>query len=156
MLAGRAGQLSGDAATLARRRYLAAHPSAAAFVDFTDFAFFRIAPSGLHLVAGFGRIIDLKPAQFLTDISDAAELLEAEPSAVEHMNDDHREAMNLYATKLLGAEAADWRCTGCDLEGMDMQAEGRTLRLEFPERVKTGAELRKILVRLAADARAKG
>jgi heme iron utilization protein len=155
MLAGRAEQLSGEAASLARRRYLAAHPSAEAFVDFTDFAFFRIAPSGLHLVAGFGRIIDLKPAQFLTDISDAADLLEAEASAVEHMNEDHREAMNLYATKLLGAEAADWRCSGCDPDGMDMQAEGRTLRLDFPERVRTGAELRKILVGLAADAQAK-
>jgi putative heme iron utilization protein len=155
MVAGRAEELSGEAATLARRRYLAAHPSAEAFVDFKDFAFFRIAPSGLHLVAGFGRIIDLMPAQFLTDISDAADLLEAEASAVEHMNEDHREAMGLYATKLLGAEAADWRCTGCDPEGMDMQAEGQTLRLEFPERVKTGTELRKMLVRLAGEARAK-
>jgi heme iron utilization protein len=155
MVAGRAEQLSGEAASLARRRYLAAHPSAEAFVDFTDFAFFRITPSGLHLVAGFGRIIDLKPAQFLTDISDAADLLETEASAVEHMNEDHREAMNLYATKLLGAEAAGWRCSGCDPDGMDMQAEGRTLRLEFPERVRTGAELRKMLVRLAADAWAK-
>jgi len=155
MVAGRAEELSGEAAALARRRYLAAHPAAEAFVDFKDFAFFRIAPSGLHLVAGFGRIIDLKPEQFLTDIADASDLLEAEASAVEHMNEDHREAMNLYATKLLGAEAADWHCTGCDPEGMDMQAEGRTLRLEFPERVKTGAELRKILVRLAGEARAR-
>jgi heme iron utilization protein len=155
MVAGRAEELSGEAAALARRRYLAAHPSAEAFVDFKDFAFFRIAPSGLHLVAGFGRIIDLKPEQFLTDIADASDLLDAEASAVEHMNEDHREAMNLYATKLLGAEGADWRCTGCDPEGMDMQAEGRTLRLEFPERVRTGTELRKILVRLAGEARAK-
>jgi putative heme iron utilization protein len=155
MVAGRAEELAGAGASLARRRYLAAHPSAEAFVDFKDFAFFRIAPSGLHLVAGFGRIIDLTPAQFLTDISDAAELLDAEASAVEHMNEDHREAMGLYATKLLGAEAADWRCTGCDPEGMDMQAEGQTLRLEFPERVKTGTELRKMLVRLAGEARAK-
>jgi putative heme iron utilization protein len=155
MVAGRAEELADDAVTLARRRYLAAHPSAEAFVDFKDFAFFRIAPSGLHLVAGFGRIIDLKPEQFLTDISDAADLLEAEGGAVEHMNEDHREAMNLYATKLLGAEAADWRCTGCDPEGLDMQAEGRTLRLEFPERVRTGTELRKILVRLAGEARAR-
>jgi putative heme iron utilization protein len=155
MVAGRAEELRDDAAALARRRYLAAHPSAEAFVDFKDFAFFRIAPSGLHLVAGFGRIIDLKPAQFLTDISDAADLLEAEGSAVAHMNEDHREAMNLYATRLLDAEAADWRCTGCDPEGLDMQAEGRTLRLEFPERVRTGTELRKILVRLAGEARAR-
>lgn len=155
MVAGRAEELADGAAAVARRRYLAAHPSAEAFVDFKDFAFFRIAPSGLHLVAGFGRIIDLKPAQFLTDISDAADLLEAEASAVEHMNEDHREAMNLYATRLLNAEAADWRCTGCDPEGMDMQAEGWTLRLEFPDRVGTGTELRKMLVRLAGEARAK-
>ena len=155
MVAGRAEELAGGAASLARRRYLAKHPSAEAFADFNDFAFFRIAPSGLHLVAGFGRIIDLKPAQFLTDISDAADLLEAEAGAVEHMNEDHREAMNLYATRLLGAGAAEWRCTGCDPEGLDMQAEGQTLRLEFPERVRTGTELRKILVRLAGEARAR-
>src|SRR5947199_4507677 len=44
MLAGRAEELSGEAAALARRRYLAAHPAAEAFVEFKDFAFFRIAP----------------------------------------------------------------------------------------------------------------
>jgi heme iron utilization protein len=155
MVAGRAEELPGGDAALARRRYLAAHPSAEAFVDFKDFAFFRIVPSGLHLVAGFGRIIDLKPAQFLTDMSGADDLLAAEEGAVAHMNEDHREAMNLYATKLLAANAADWRCTGCDPEGVDMQAEGATLRLEFPERVKSGNELRKMLVRLAGEARAK-
>jgi heme iron utilization protein len=155
MVAGRAEELFGEDAALARRRYLAAHPSAEAFADFTDFGFFRIAPSGLHLVAGFGRILDLKPAQFLTDLSDTADLLTAEEGAVAHMNEDHRDAMNLYATKLLSAEAADWRCTGCDPEGMDMQADGATLRLEFPERVKNGTELRKMLVRLAGEARAK-
>lgn len=155
MVAGRAEELSGEAAALARRRYLAAHPSAEGFADFKDFAFFRIAPSGLHLVAGFGRIVDLEPTKFLTDLSDAAGLLEAEASAVEHMNQDHLEAMNLYATRLLGSDAGDWRCTGCDPEGMDLQADNRTLRLEFPERVRTGAELRQMLVRLAGEARAK-
>src|SRR5947199_3423787 len=80
-LAGRAEEAAGDVAADFRRRYLNAHPSAEAFVDFRDFSFFRIRPSGLHLVAGFGRIIDLKPEQFLTDISDAAALLEAEQGA---------------------------------------------------------------------------
>src|SRR3954449_2551040 len=146
MLAGRAEEAAGEAAEILRRRYLAAHPSAEVFVDFKDFSFFRIAPSGAHLVAGFGRIIDLKPPQFLTDIGDAAGLLEAEQGAVAHMNEDHREAMNLYATRLLGAESADWRCTGCDPDGMDMHADGETLRLDFPERVTSGTELRKMLV----------
>ena len=84
-----------------------------------------------------------------------AALIEAEQGAIEHMNADHREAMNLYATKLLGAESADWRCTGCDPEGMDMQAGQATLRLDFPARVTGPGDLRKMLVQLANEARAK-
>jgi hypothetical protein len=155
MLAGRAEQAGAAELELARRRYLNAHPSAAAYADFGDFAFFRIGPTGTHLVAGFGRIIDLKPEQFLTDISDAAALIEAEQGAIEHMNEDHREAMNLYATRLLGAGPADWRCTGCDPEGIDMQAGSATLRFDFPARVTGPGDLRKVLVQLANEARAK-
>ncbi|MDR3484579.1 MAG: pyridoxamine 5'-phosphate oxidase family protein, partial [Bradyrhizobium sp.] len=86
MLSGRAEEVSSPDLEIVRRRYLNAHPSAEAFVNFKDFSFFRIKPSGTHLVAGFGRIVDLKPERFLTDISDAAALLEAEQGAVEHMN----------------------------------------------------------------------
>jgi heme iron utilization protein len=154
MLAGRAGEANGDDVGILRRRYLNAHPSAEAFVDFKDFSFFRIRPTGAHLVAGFGRIVDLNPLQFLTDISDAQALLEAEQGAIDHMNADHRDAMNLYATRLLGADAADWRCTGCDPDGIDMQAGTTTLRLDFPRRIVTPAALRQMLKEFADQARA--
>jgi putative heme iron utilization protein len=154
MLAGRAEEAGTEDAAILRRRYLNAHPSAEVFVDFKDFSFFRIRPQGAHLVAGFGRIVDLTPEQFLTDISDAGALLEAEQGAIEHMNADHLEAMNLYATRLLGASDADWRCTGCDPEGIDMAAGARVLRLEFPRRIDTSAALRQILRELAEQARA--
>lgn len=154
MLAGHAEEVSGDDQTILRRRYLSAHPSAEAFVDFKDFSFFRIRPSGAHLVAGFGRIVDLSAAEFLTDISDARALLEAEQGAIDHMNADHREATNLYATRLLGAGPADWRCTGCDPDGIDLQAGTKTLRLDFPRRIVTPAALRQMLKELADQARA--
>jgi putative heme iron utilization protein len=154
MVAGRAEE-AGAERDLLHRRYLNVHPSAETFVDFKDFSFFRIRSSGAHLVAGFGRIVDLGPEQFLTEVGDAASLIEAEQGAIEHMNDDHREAMDLYATKLLGAEAADWRCTGCDPEGFDMQAGATILRLQFPARVTGPGELRKMLVKLVEEARAK-
>ena len=155
MLAGRAEQADGDDLGILRRRYLNAHPSAEVFVNFKDFSFFWIRPRAAHLVAGFGRILDLKPEQFLTDISDAGALLEAEQGAIDHMNADHRDATKLYATRLLGAEPADWRCTGCDPLGLDLQAGTKTLRLDFPERVTGPEELRKMLVNLADEARAK-
>lgn len=155
MLAGRAEPAGDDDKPLLRRRYLNAHPSAEAFAEFNDFSFFRIRPTGMHLVAGFGRIVDLAPERFLTDLTDAAPLLQAEQEAIDHMNADHREAMNLYATRLLGAEPADWRCTGCDPGGIDMQAGNATLRLDFPKRIVTPAALRETLKQLADQARLK-
>jgi putative heme iron utilization protein len=154
MLAGRAEEAGGAEPAIFRRRYLNAHPSAEAFVNFKDFSFFKVRLAAAHLVAGFGRIVDLKPEQFLIDISGADALLEAEQGAIDHMNADHRDAMNLYATRLLGAEESDWRCTGCDPDGMDMQAGTTTLRLQFPRRIVTPAALRKVLKELAEQARA--
>jgi|SRR5579859_4356441 len=154
MLSGQAEEITGDR-DMVRQRYLNAHPTAEAFVDFKDFSFFQIRPAGTHLVAGFGRIIDLKPGQFLTEISDARALLEAEQGAVEHMNADHQEALGLYATRLLGAGPAGWRCSGIDPDGIDLQAGSKTLRLDFPERITGPGELRKMLVRLAEQARAQ-
>src|SRR3954468_4653745 len=54
-----------------RRRYLARHPEAKMFASFGDFAFYKIELTGVHLVAGFGRIVDLKPADVLTDLNAA-------------------------------------------------------------------------------------
>jgi len=154
MLSGHAEQAADHELELVRRRYLAAHPSAEEFVSFKDFSFFRIHPTGTHLVAGFGRIVDLARQRFLTDLSGAEDLLAAEAGAVAHMNDDHRDTMKLYATRLLGAAEDNWRCTGCDPDGIDMQAGQAALRLDFPERVTDGNALRKMLVRLAGEARA--
>src|SRR5215475_9050862 len=44
-----------------RRRYLERQPEAEMFAGFGDFAFYRIVLNGAHLVAGFGRIVDLRP-----------------------------------------------------------------------------------------------
>ncbi len=155
MLLGRAVEVASDHLEIVRRRYLNAHPSAEAFAGFKDFSFFLIRPSHTHLVAGFGRIVDLEPKQFLTSIADAQALLAAEQDAIDHTNADHRDAVNLYATRLLGAEPADWRCTGCDPAGIDLAAGRLVLRLDFPARVTGPEALRKMLVALADQARAK-
>lgn len=150
MLMGRAEQ-TGDAHV--RRRYLARQPEADMFVNFPDFAFYRVAITGAHLVAGFGRIVDLKPKDILVDLSGADELLAAEEGAVAHMNEDHADACRLYATKLLGAPDGDWRCAGFDPEGMELQNGRLALRLLFPQRVAGAGPLRAVLKQLAEQAR---
>jgi len=137
-----------------RRRYLVRQPEAEMYVGFADFSFYRMALKGAHLVAGFGRIVDLKPEDVLTPTDDAAELIAAEPEIVAHMNEDHAEACRLYATKLLGAADGAWRCVGCDPEGMELQLERTALRLAFPQRVRAPGVLRQVLKQLAEQARA--
>jgi putative heme iron utilization protein len=138
----------------ARQRYLIRQPEAEMFAGFADFAFYRIALKGAHLVAGFGRIVDLKPHDILTETGDAGELIAAEPDVLAHMNDDHADACRLYATKLLGAPAGDWRCVGCDPEGLELQLGRNALRLPFPQRVRSPGVLRQVLKQMAEQARA--
>lgn len=136
-----------------RRRYLDRQPDAQMFADFADFAIYRMQVGGAHLVAGFGRIVDLSAEDLLTDLSDAAPLVAAEAEVVAHMNADHADTCRLYATRLLGADEAPWRCVGCDPDGLDLQHEGVGLRLPFPQRVTAPGVLRQTLKELAAMAR---
>jgi putative heme iron utilization protein len=138
-----------------RRRYLARQPESAMFADFPDFAFYRVEIEAAHLVAGFGRIVDLTPQDILTDISGAQDLLASEEGAVAHMNEDHAEAVRLYATRLLGAADGAWVCAGLDPDGMELQHGRQALRLPFPRRVTAGGPLRAVLKELAEDARAR-
>src|SRR2546425_14140 len=137
----------------ARRRYLARQPEAEMFAGFADFAFYRMGLKAAHLVAGFGRIVDLKPQDILTETGDAAELAAAEPEIIAHMNGDHAEACRLYATKLLGAPDGEWRCVGCDPEGLELQLDRTALRLPFPQRVHARGVLRDVLKQMAEEAR---
>jgi len=140
-----------------RRRFLARHPKAGLYADFADFAFWRLLIAAAHLNAGFARAADLTAADVITDISDATELIEAEANAVAHMNEDHADAVQLYATKLLdapsGGEASAWHMTGIDPDGLDLARGDAVLRLPFAARVTTAAQLREILAGLAKQTR---
>jgi len=135
--------------------YLRRHPDAEMYANFSDFAFYRMEVGGAHLVAGFGRIVDLKPQDVLTDVVDAKALVEAEAEAIAHMNTDHADACRLYATRLLGAGDGDWRCVGIDPEGIELQNGRMALRLPFPRRIIALGTLRTVLKELAVVARSK-
>ncbi len=136
-----------------RQRFLARHPEAALYADFPDFAFWRLTIEGAHYIGGFGRIFDLEPHDLLVPLEGAAALVEAEPGIVEHMNGDHADALELYATSLAGACPGPWRMAGIDPEGCDLVLEGQARRIVFAEPITTPAQARNELARLAEEAR---
>jgi putative heme iron utilization protein len=149
------GKAAPDSDPSLRRRFLARHEEASLYVDFDDFSFYRLKVRSAHLVAGFGRIVDLKPGELLIDCSDCERMIEAEAGAIAHMNEDHANALLLYATRLCGMPEAEWTTTGCDPEGIDLRAGQMRARVDFPKKARTGAELRLTLVDLVEAARSK-
>lgn len=138
----------------ARRRFLARHPKSALYADFGDFAFWRMAVASGHLNGGFARAADLKGAELVDDLAGAAELMAAEESALAHMNEDHAEAIRLYATRLCGEAEGPWRMISVDPKGAELAAGDRIARLSFPRSVATADDLHRVLVELAKHARA--
>jgi heme iron utilization protein len=138
-----------------RRRFLCRHPKSELYAGFADFSFWRLQTAAAHLNGGFARAADLKAADVIIDVTDAESLIAAEAGAIAHMNEDHAEAVHLYATRLLGAEDGRWRLTGLDPEGLDLALGDATLRLPFPQRITDPQALRKAVVELAAEARTR-
>jgi hypothetical protein len=136
-----------------RRRFLAHHPDAEMYAAFGDFNFYRVAPERAHLVAGFGRIRWLSATELLPEPPPMA-LAESEADILAHMNADHVDAIQLYAGRLLGLPAGEWRMTGIDAEGLDLRHAGRVERLAFDAPIGDAAEARKVLIALVAKARA--
>jgi len=134
-----------------KARYLARHPAAEMYAGFADFAFYRIHVERAHIVAGFGKIHWLDD---FTYAGDWVALAEAEAGIIAHMNDDHADAIQLYAGKLLGKSGEGWSMCGIDAEGCDLiDGDGRTARLAFETEIASADQARVELVRLVKKAR---
>ena len=156
-LLGPCTQVDGDGGS-ARAAFLATHPNAAYYVDFGDFAFWKLAVESIRYIGGYGRMSWV----------DAADWHAAEPDplaataggVIAHMNDDHADAMVLYCkafSKATDINAASM--TGVDRYGFEMSAvtaDGpQPVRLAFPAPVRTPEETRAALVAMLNDARTK-
>ena len=152
-LVGRATKTT-DTAHLAR--YIARHADAALYAGFADFALYRLEVERVHMVAGFGAIHWIEKSAYAVDLASAAALMAAEADIVSHMNDDHADAVRLYATNLLGLAGQEWVMTGVDPEGCDLRNGGTVARLAFDAPVSTAEEARAALVTLVGKARKIG
>ncbi|MEO0544515.1 MAG: DUF2470 domain-containing protein [Pseudomonadota bacterium] len=131
-----------------RHRHLSRHPKAELYVDFGDFSFFRLEVDGASLNGGFGRAYALT-AQDLSMQGDWRGLRGFEVSAVEHMNEDHIDAIGLYADDI----EAGWRLATIDSEGMTLVTGDRTKRVWYPHPMGEASQLRTLLADMATAAR---
>lgn len=146
-----------DDLPMARERYLASNPAAGYYIDFGDFAFYRLMVETIRYVGGYGRMSWVSAAAYADAEPDP--LVDAAAGIIEHMNADHAESQVLYCRHLAGRpETTEASMSAVDRYGFEMIAvspAGRAaVRLGFPQECTTGDEVRKAMVAMLADARA--
>ena len=139
-----------------RDSYLQRHPQAEMWVDFGDFAFYRMDITEPYYVGGFGVMGWVTANDYLA--AEADPLADLAPSVIQHMNDDHAEALVLMALHFAGCAAESVTMTGVDRLGCDLQAvlkdEEQGLRVSFIRPATNGNEIRKVLTEMSQRARA--
>ena len=148
---GRAVKAEGANRQALRARFLARHPKAALYADFGDFAFWRLEIARASMNGGFGKAYELGREDLCTPPIPDLEALE--PEAVAHMNDDHLDAIQLYA-QAGGGTGAGWTLATLDPCGMDLTRGDEIARFRFDPPLKSAEDLRPRLVAAAKRARA--
>ena len=156
-LVGKAQQLDrGTASEAARAAFLAAHPNASYYVDFTDFSFWRMGVESLRYIGGYGRMSWVEAGDW--QAAEADPIAPAAHRIISHMNDDHADTMVLYCRALSRAgDTSSATMVSVDRYGFEMSAvteKGpRPIRLAFSRPIATAKEARQELVALAKQAR---
>ncbi|MBF0677555.1 MAG: HugZ family protein [Devosia sp.] len=133
-------------------RYLAHQPKAKLYADLGDFRFVRLEPISASFNGGFGKAFAMTPADLLSSADPA--LAAAEARALEHMNEDHAEAVDIYARFYAKAPGGKWVLTGIDAEGIDLALGDGTRRIWFEKPLTVPQDMHLTLVQMARTARA--
>ena len=163
-LAGGRVTLVGDVARIAgadvaevRANYLERHGHAQHWVDFDDFAFYRMEVRELYFVAGFGAMGWVEAEDYRAAAPDP--LADSAQAILEHMNADHADALRLYCQVFAAVEAEEATMTSVDRMGFRVRARSgdrlRGLRINFPREAHTSGEARVVLVEMVREARAR-
>ena len=150
-LLGEAHEVPAAEREAAAARYFAFFPDQRQYEQFHDFSFWRIEPTRVRWIGGFGEIHWIERDAWLLATPEWAG---GEAKIVEHMNEDHRDAMELMVRRFLGAEPDGVAMVAVDPEGWHLRSAGVVHWLPFAHPCNTANEVRAEMVRLTREARA--
>ena len=154
---GDARRLEGAELEAARERYACFFPESRGHSGVHDFDYWAIDPVRVRYIGGFGAIHWVERDEFCPPV---AEWQAGEPGIVQHMNEDHRDAMALMWKQIRGGEPTDRdderepTMLATDPEGFHMRWGAETAYVPYAKRCETALDVRKEMVRLTREARA--
>src|SRR5512142_313214 len=98
-----------------RELYLARYENSKHWVDYEDFAFYRMSVIDVYCVGGFGVMGWVSAAEYQRARPDP--LADAAAGILAHMNNDHKDTLILLAQRFAGIEALEATMTSVDRLG---------------------------------------
>ncbi len=140
----------------ARARYLDRHARAGYWVDFEDFAFWRLEIAEVYFVGGFAAMDWVDGHAFRAAHPDP--LGDVSAGIIEHMNRDHPDALLTFARVLAGEPAEQASMLAIDRLGFKLRLQSAdrltSCRVAFPREVRTAEEARAVLIEMLSACRA--
>ena len=128
-------------------------PESKAYQNTHDFKFYRITVEHIRYIGGFGQIHWLKLDDFLLP---EPIWKDSEKPAIEHMNEDHVDAMLLMCSYYKNFEADDISMTHLYADGCVLRADKKyNFFLPYNSLVKEPSDIRTRLVEMTQKARAQ-
>ena len=136
--------------------FLQTHESAVSYADWDDFGFYKLKVDSIRFIGGFGRMSWVNESKWFD--ADPDPMIESAEDIVEHMNDDHSDALMLYCKAMSKAtDTTQAVMTSIDRYGFEMLAttgQGQhVIRLAFENQVDSSDSARVELVKMVKQAR---
>ncbi|REL30065.1 HugZ family pyridoxamine 5'-phosphate oxidase [Thalassotalea euphylliae] len=133
-------------------KYVRLYPAAESYKRAHDFKLWRLNVKRVRYIGGFGKIFWLEKDEWQAPESpwDNA----SEQHMIEHMNEDHQDAMALMLKQHFNVEDEQPVMAGVLADGCFLQSKERNFWLDFEQPCENSTDVRKALVKLTHDARA--
>ena len=156
-LLGAAARLEADEVAEARAVYLGRHPKAAYWVDFEDFAFWRLEVADVYFVGGFAAMDWIEPGAYAAARPDP--LADEAGGIIGHMNRDHADALAVFARVLADETADEARMVAVDRLGFKLRLRSgsrvHSCRIGFPHEATSASHCRELLIEMLRDCRGR-
>ena len=137
-----------------KTRFLNRHPTSNLYANFSDMNFYRLDIIGAHLIGGFASVKWFSKKDLICN--DVKNFQESENSIISHMNDHHKESIDLYVKKFIRGISLslrkNWQLIGVDPDGFDLRKKDKVIRYCFERSINNASKLRGVFVKLHKQA----
>lgn len=148
---GEAVQASEEESKKIAQRFYRLFPSSEQYKNVHDFQFYILKCHKVRYIGGFGEIHWISKDDWLIDTPDWTN---SEEGMIQHMNEDHQDAMQLILKDKLNISANSVEMLALNPDGFFIKADQhKPLFIEFPDTALSSGSIRTTLVNMTNEAR---